>query len=280
MPGQSVQDSIALQQKQGFWPTESMSCALKESCKLVGLSYKLTTSSYRQLAIGIAKKHLLAQSLYNIATTKPKDQFGTGTEPILQRLFAWQAGHDLKEHVRSYGLDTDCPTQFSSGLLDLYWTASTAWHEWLELSSVTASIHKIMSTASCSSQLEAGGTLRLGTKRKHPNILSREEPIHKRRPGLEPEPVDDVESGTETEYEPAYEHADERTYEPAYEHTDERTYKHAYEHAEKRMYKPAYEHTDERTYEYTDEPAYKPGDDESDYEPAYEPEDEPEYEPE
>ena len=107
-------------QRQGFWPTESMSCALKESCKLVRLPYDPTTSSYRQLAIGTAKKHLLVLPLYNIATKKPKDQLSTSTELILQRLFAWHAGHDLKEHVRTYGLDADYPRQFSSGLLDLY----------------------------------------------------------------------------------------------------------------------------------------------------------------
>ena len=65
-----------------------MSCALKESCKLVSLLYELTTSSYWQVAIGIAKKHLLVQPLHDIATKQPKDQFRTSTELILQRLFA------------------------------------------------------------------------------------------------------------------------------------------------------------------------------------------------
>jgi len=50
-----------------------MSYALKESSKLVGLLYKLTTLSYQQLAIGILKKHLLVLSTHNIATTKSKD---------------------------------------------------------------------------------------------------------------------------------------------------------------------------------------------------------------
>jgi hypothetical protein len=171
------------------------------------------------VAIGITKKYLLVQSLGEIAHKKPKDQFSTGTELVLQRLFAWQGRHDLQEHVRTYGLDADYPTQFSPGLLDLYWTASTAWHEWLELSSITVSIPEITPTASYSSvRPEAEGTLRLGTKRKRPNVQSRIEPMHKCRPGLEPEPVDDVESDTESAHEPA----DEPAYEPAYKYAHER----------------------------------------------------------
>ena len=87
IPDWSVQDDTALQRKQGFWPTEAMSSMLKESCKLAGLLYELTTLSYRQLAIGIGKKHLLVPSLHDIATRKPKDQFATSTELILQQLF-------------------------------------------------------------------------------------------------------------------------------------------------------------------------------------------------
>jgi hypothetical protein len=89
--GQKGQNNIGLQLLQprvGFWSTETMSSALKESCKHAGLPYELTTSSYRQLAIGIAKKHLLAPPLNNSIARRPKDQFQTGTELILQRLFA------------------------------------------------------------------------------------------------------------------------------------------------------------------------------------------------
>ena len=136
-----VQEDVVLLQRQGFWRTESMSCAIKESSALVGLPFDLTTSSYRQIATGIAKKHLLAQSLRSIAVRKLKDQFGTVTESILHRLFAWQAGHDLEEHVRTYGLDADYPTHLQPELLDLYCTASTTWHEWLELTSITTTIH-------------------------------------------------------------------------------------------------------------------------------------------
>jgi hypothetical protein len=141
------------------------------------------------VAIGISKKHLLVQPLHDIATKKPNKQFQTSTELILQRLFAWQAGHDLKEHVRTYGLDADYPTQFSSGLLDLYWTASTAWHEWLELSSITASIQEITPRAFHSStQLEARQTLSLGIKRKRTDVQPRAELEHKRTRWSESEP--------------------------------------------------------------------------------------------
>lgn len=60
-----------------------MSYTLRASYNLVGLPYELTTSSYKQLAIGISKKHVLALAVYDIVTRKPKDQFRTGTELVL-----------------------------------------------------------------------------------------------------------------------------------------------------------------------------------------------------
>jgi hypothetical protein len=186
--------SPQVERRPGFWPTESMSSALKESCKLVDLPYELTTSSYRQLAIGISKKHLLVPSLHDIATRKPKDQFQTSTELILQRLFAWQAGHDLKEHVLTYGLDADYPTQFSAGLLDLYWAASTAWHEWLGLSSIAVPIQNIKPAAASNSNNTQQGikrrralSLDFGTKPR-PKRTFDPELGHRHMPRPEPEP--------------------------------------------------------------------------------------------
>ena len=85
-----------------------------------------TVSLYRQVVIGIAKKHLYLNPKLFLREYP--------SEGAIHKLFAWQAGHSVAQEMESYGLDGNYPTRLQPLLFDLYRLVSQAWHEWLGLS--------------------------------------------------------------------------------------------------------------------------------------------------
>jgi hypothetical protein len=87
-----------------------------------------TVALYRQVAIGISKKHLYNRP--HLTKAGPQESASDGA---VHKLFAWQAGHSVAQEMESYGLDGDFPTRLQPLLFDLYQTVSLAWHQWLGL---------------------------------------------------------------------------------------------------------------------------------------------------
>ena len=85
-------------------------------------------ASYRQVTIGIGKKHLLLEGV-----AKGKRVTETPIMAAMHKVFAWQAGHSIDQEMDSYGLNGAYPTRLQPLLFDLYLGVSVAWHHWLGL---------------------------------------------------------------------------------------------------------------------------------------------------
>ena len=86
---------------------------------------------YRQVAIGIGKKHILLEGMGKTGSEK-----GVKESPVMaaiHKVFAWQAGHSIYHEMESYGLNGAYPTRLQPLLFDLYLGVSVAWHHWLGL---------------------------------------------------------------------------------------------------------------------------------------------------
>ena len=119
------QEETTVAEKQGFWSTAMLTAALRQSCQTRQLSMTFTVSLYRQVAIGITKKHLLPG--LQRAPTEPHPA------AAIHKICAWQAGHSIEQEMGSYGLDGRYPTHLQPLLFDLYQGVSEAWHQWLEI---------------------------------------------------------------------------------------------------------------------------------------------------
>jgi hypothetical protein len=83
---------------------------------------RLSTSTYRQIAVSIAKKHLSAM-IAPFDPNTPKDYDG-----FLQ-LLSFQTGHRPATHAAAYALEHGYPTKLQPDLINRYLENSQIWHE-------------------------------------------------------------------------------------------------------------------------------------------------------
>ena len=83
---------------------------------------QFSTSLYRQVAVSIAKKHLVSLT-QNFNPYTPFDENG------LVRLLSWQSGHAPETHNRHYALEREFPAKLQPELIDRYLENSRIWHE-------------------------------------------------------------------------------------------------------------------------------------------------------
>ncbi len=118
-------------EQQGFWNTSSLTNILAESSVDSQLSMTLRVNICRQIVIGIAKEHLRSRRLPSSIKLRNRQLAQAFQGSLLEKLFAWQAGHSLVEDMKTYGLNGAYPTQLQPILIQLYRSLSIMYHDWL-----------------------------------------------------------------------------------------------------------------------------------------------------
>ena len=83
---------------------------------------KLGIASYRQLAVSVAKRHL-------VSLTKNFDPHIPHDENGILRTMSWQAGHHAETHSSHYALEREFPAKLQPQLINRYLENSRIWHE-------------------------------------------------------------------------------------------------------------------------------------------------------
>jgi hypothetical protein len=89
----------------------------------------LTTASYRQTSIAIARRQITI-------IARPFDQYSTtnNSENTLLLSIAHQAGHTIRTLKDSHAIDKAYPTRLEPELIRQYENTSIQWHQWLRIS--------------------------------------------------------------------------------------------------------------------------------------------------
>lgn len=92
------------------------------------LNVSLTTASYLQASVAIAKRHIAA-------IAKPFDQYSAKNSASNAQLLgiARQAGHTIQTLMDSYAIDKAYPTRLQPELIQQYKMVSEQWHHWLRI---------------------------------------------------------------------------------------------------------------------------------------------------
>jgi len=80
-------EAISSDKRQGFWATAMLTQALRKSSQTCHLPMTFTTSLFRQVVIGISKRHLRLGG--------KKQPRGGPINAVVDKLFSWQAGHTI-----------------------------------------------------------------------------------------------------------------------------------------------------------------------------------------
>lgn len=124
-------EAISSAENQGFWTTASLSKILIESSMESQLSMTLKVGICRHIIIGIAKEHLLGNSLPSSAQSQNKFIRKAFNNDLSRKFLAWQAGHSVFEDMKTYGLNGMYPTKLQPVIIEFYHAASLAYHNFL-----------------------------------------------------------------------------------------------------------------------------------------------------
>ncbi|PVH68318.1 hypothetical protein DL98DRAFT_399032, partial [Cadophora sp. DSE1049] len=100
----------------------SNACLRSLQLSTQGCGFQPTIKLYRQVAISVVKKHIPAI----IASFDPN----APTEyAMFLKMLAYQTGHTIQTHSRSYALDNNYPAKLQADLIDRYYQSSLLWHQ-------------------------------------------------------------------------------------------------------------------------------------------------------
>lgn len=106
------------------WKVEVLTKALKKlSTAVCGTQFGVQV--YRQLSIAVAEKHVKHIS-------RPFDRNDDkSAEAAIEVAYAWQSGHRPVQRGTTYGIDSAFTDSLQPALLEVYYWASTEWHEFI-----------------------------------------------------------------------------------------------------------------------------------------------------
>lgn len=99
----------------------SNACLKSLQLSTQGCGFQLTIKLYRQVAISVVKKHIPAI----IASFDPDAPSEYAT---FLKTLAFQTGHTIQTHSRSYALNNQYPAKLQSVLISRYYQSSLLWH--------------------------------------------------------------------------------------------------------------------------------------------------------
>jgi hypothetical protein len=108
---------ISSAHRQGYWLTQVISAELRALCHEYGLSVDLNMQTLRHWVVGFSKKHILRPGQSAAALKK------------LKQLVAFQAGHLVEHHDRTYSTDANYPSTLQPETLDEYYIVSERYFE-------------------------------------------------------------------------------------------------------------------------------------------------------
>ncbi|PVH69601.1 hypothetical protein DL98DRAFT_624055 [Cadophora sp. DSE1049] len=104
----------------------SNACLKSLQLSTQGCGFQLTIKLYRHTAISVVKKHIPAI----IASFDPN---APSEYAMFLKTLAFQTGHTIQTHSRSYALDNTYPAKLQSDIIDRYYQSSLLWHRFLLL---------------------------------------------------------------------------------------------------------------------------------------------------